>query len=702
MKINIYEQDNKKVNFKNPKKISVIIPNYNYENFIIERIDSVIRQTYPIYELIILDDKSPDNSVKVIEKKIKDIKNINVKFIKNEKNSGCVFSQWQKGLQNISGDYFWIAEADDSSDCHFLEEAMKNFENNNKLTLFYSESYKINEHNDITGNNLQDWCDIFHTGRWNNDYQNNGKDEIINYLSNNNTILNVSSLVWKMNDKYFDIFEQAKKFKVAGDWYIYTKVLEHGDIAFCSKSLNYFRKHSKSVSTTIKSSIEYKETYSIQSEIKKNYKLSDDILEKQRLRRQYMGYAEDKKNNGKKGNIAWVIPQLLKGSGGHRTIIQNVNALIDDGYKCDIYVGTDGLDKPVDLYNRINEYYGECHADVFNDWNFVKDYDIVIATAWNTVDPVIKSNCKKKLYFVQDYEPYFFPMGDNYVMAENTYKSDISCVTIGKWLTAKLQNEFGLNCSYFDFCADLNVYKPIKSIKKEDAICYVFQPEKPRRCDKIALKALQIVKQIKPEIKIYVYGSKKRIIRNLDVENLGIIPIEDCNKLYNKCKVGICMSASNPSRIPFEMMASGLPVVELYRDNNLYDFPSDGCLLADTNPEAIASTILEVLDNPKLQKSMSKNGVEYMKNKPLNKGFEQFITFVNNFYNIKTKNVSIDKSYTTEKFVALQSVIDISKKINKEVSYDTIVSQNCYKASLTRRAVRKAKRIIKKILRRGE
>ena len=85
-KIDIYKTQKKKLNIENPKKVSVIIPNYNYQKYIIERIDSILLQTYPIYEIIILDDCSTDNSVQIIEEKIKTIpKEIKVQFIKNEK-----------------------------------------------------------------------------------------------------------------------------------------------------------------------------------------------------------------------------------------------------------------------------------------------------------------------------------------------------------------------------------------------------------------------------------------------------------------------------------------------------------------------------------------------------------------------------------------------------------------------------------------
>lgn len=700
MKIDIYkDKDKEKINMN--KTISVIIPNYNYSKFIIERIDSILFQTIPINELIILDDASTDNSVEIINKKIADIKvnypNIKVKFIINEENSGgSVFSQWQKGLKEVTSDYFWIAEADDSSNCKFLETALNFFNRDKDLVLFYSESKTMDSKNKIQKNNCRDWMDIFNCGHWNEDYINNGKDEILNYLSSNNTILNVSSVVWKYDKTIYDIFEEAKDYKIAGDWYIYIKILENGKIGFSHYSLNYFRKHGKSVSTLEIRDKEYKEVYKIHQIIKNSYILSNDLIEKQRYRRYLMGYTENKNNNGTKGNVAWFVPALLKGSGGHRTIFQNVGALINEGYHCDVYIGDFNRHTPQELFKMINDYYGEFKGDVYADWNEpLKEYDVCVATAYNSAPIVNRIDCKKKMYFIQDFEPYFFPIGTDYIIAENTYKYNFYGITIGKWLSHKMRDEFNLKTNYFHFCADLNVYKKLDNIEKENSICFIFQPDKPRRCDIIALKALQIVKEIKPDINIYTYGSIPRVIANLHVDQLGIMPIEKCNELYNKCRVGICMSASNPSRIPFEMMAAGLPVVELYRDNNLYDFPDGGVMLADSTPEAIATAILKILDDEKLQEKMSKEGIKYMKDYPLEKGYEEFIDAFNNFFNNKNKKEDVIKqSYKKDMIIGNDDLNEISKKL-PEVSFNMPVQ----KTPIVKRALRKGKRIAKRIIR---
>lgn len=638
--------------------VAVIIPNYNYADFIEERIDSVLNQTYPISELIILDDASTDNSVRIIKDKIKQIKQdypkIEVKLIVNEKNSGgLVFSQWQKGLEKIKSDYFWIAEADDSADSHFLQTAMEKLERYPNAVLFHSKARLIDDKGITLDKDSMEWVDLWKSGRWNEDYFNNGEDEIKNYFSANNIILNVSGVIWKNQKILRKIFEEAKEFKVAGDWYIYVRVLESGDITYSAKPLNMYRKHDRgSASDTVGLSNEYREVLKIQDYIKEKYRLTDEQIEWQITRRKAMGMVENGYDQGKLGRIAWFVPGLPKGSGGHNTIIQNANRLVNHGYSCDLYIDEIEHKKPIELYKNVCDWYGEFRGDVYNEFELVKDYDMVVATQWATAAPVFRTKCNKKMYFIQDYEPWFYSMGEYHLEALQSYKYGFKNVSIGQWLPQKLKNEFDIKTAPFSFGADLDVYKRLKGTKKENAVCFIYQPDKPRRCSSWGITALKILQEKRPDVKIYLYGSEKLEVMNENVEHLGILSTKQCNELYNRCKVGLCISSSNPSRIPFEMMAAGLPVVDLYLENNLYDFPEDGCLLAEPDPRAIAAALIKILDDDKLRKSMSDSGEKYMKNYPLNRGFDEFETIVDKIINDKPIDYKAHKKIYNRKAIS--------------------------------------------------
>ena len=99
--------------------VSVIIPNYCHAQYLDQRIQSVLEQTYQNFEVIILDDKSTDNSLEVIDKYRSHPKV--AKVIINEVNSGSPFKQWERGINEASGDIIWIAESDDYCTPDFLE-----------------------------------------------------------------------------------------------------------------------------------------------------------------------------------------------------------------------------------------------------------------------------------------------------------------------------------------------------------------------------------------------------------------------------------------------------------------------------------------------------------------------------------------------------------------------------------------------------
>lgn len=85
----------------NKPLVSVIIPNYNHAQFLDERIQTVLNQTYQNFELIILDDKSTDNSLEVINK-YKNDPHVS-EIVVNEENSGSTFKQWHKGFELAKG-----------------------------------------------------------------------------------------------------------------------------------------------------------------------------------------------------------------------------------------------------------------------------------------------------------------------------------------------------------------------------------------------------------------------------------------------------------------------------------------------------------------------------------------------------------------------------------------------------------------------
>ncbi len=76
--------------------VSVIVPNYNHAPFLTGRIESILRQTFRDFELIILDDHSSDQSKQIISSYQGNPKVSNI--IYNDSNSGSPFRQWNKGI----------------------------------------------------------------------------------------------------------------------------------------------------------------------------------------------------------------------------------------------------------------------------------------------------------------------------------------------------------------------------------------------------------------------------------------------------------------------------------------------------------------------------------------------------------------------------------------------------------------------------
>lgn len=115
------------------KKISIIIPVYNSEEFLRTGLDSLIKQSYKNLELIIVNDGSPKNCKEIAEEYTK--KDKRIKYIEHEKNKG-LFQARITGFENSTGDYIAFLDADDYVSNDFYRELIEKAEETNSDIVF--------------------------------------------------------------------------------------------------------------------------------------------------------------------------------------------------------------------------------------------------------------------------------------------------------------------------------------------------------------------------------------------------------------------------------------------------------------------------------------------------------------------------------------------------------------------------------------
>lgn len=219
--------------------VSVIIPNYCHAKYLDQRIQTVLNQTYQNFEVIILDDCSPDNgaSKEVIEK-YRDNSHVS-HIVYNEQNSGSTFKQWQKGFELAKGDYIWIAESDDFCTTDMLQKLVNCISKYPDCAIAQTTSCYV----DSDGNPLApDW-----RPKGGMIYL-EGKSFIRKHLvCSNLNIPNASAVIFR-KDYAKSIPLDYQDYKASGDRLFWIYMCEKGGVCTLDEQLNYFRQHNNKVS----------------------------------------------------------------------------------------------------------------------------------------------------------------------------------------------------------------------------------------------------------------------------------------------------------------------------------------------------------------------------------------------------------------------------------------------------------------------
>lgn len=208
---------------------SVLIANYNNGRYIQEAIDSVLRQSYQHFEIIIVDDGSTDNSIEVINKMVRADSRIRV--FQNRNNSGVGFTK-NKCLQNVFGEIGGFLDPDDAIAPEALDIMVRKHLEYPQASLIYSTNFICDENLKIK-------------------YQSNETASIpqgFSYLT--------FSKIRPHSISHFASFKVSllkdigldSSLKKAIDQDQYLKLEEQGDILYIDKPLYYYRHHSANIS----------------------------------------------------------------------------------------------------------------------------------------------------------------------------------------------------------------------------------------------------------------------------------------------------------------------------------------------------------------------------------------------------------------------------------------------------------------------
>jgi glycosyltransferase involved in cell wall biosynthesis len=204
-------------------KFSILIAVYNAEEYIVECIESALCQNFTNFEVVICDDGSIDESLKLIERYKQ---NSRIRIFKNKENKGIGYTK-RMLIENSHGEYFGFLDADDFLDPNAISEVLLNFDD--EMSLIYTDSVIVN-----------------HLGKI---VKVGGRSKIIiNSLLEDSFNYPVFHFV-AINRAIYKLTTGIKPdLKTAEDLDLWLKLEEHGKLVFLKKQLYFYRIHNKGVS----------------------------------------------------------------------------------------------------------------------------------------------------------------------------------------------------------------------------------------------------------------------------------------------------------------------------------------------------------------------------------------------------------------------------------------------------------------------
>jgi len=252
-----------------------------------------------------------------------------------------------------------------------------------------------------------------------------------------------------------------------------------------------------------------------------------------------------------------------------------------------------------------------------NDLASVPQVDACVATFWSTAYYVLKNqSTKRKFYFLQDFEPMFYPAGSSSAQVEATYRFGFYGLTNTISLKELYEEQFDGRATFFNPCVDTSIFHPPQQRDwggehRPYTVFFYARPNFFRNGFELGSIALRKVKeQLGQRVRILSAGQNwNPADYGLEgvVENLGLLSYQQTAELYRTCDVGLAMMfTKHPSYLPFEFMASGCMVVSNVNSATKWLLKDgENCLLTNATASCISETIVRGLQDHDLRKQIA-------------------------------------------------------------------------------------------------
>jgi glycosyltransferase involved in cell wall biosynthesis len=315
--------------------------------------------------------------------------------------------------------------------------------------------------------------------------------------------------------------------------------------------------------------------------------------------------------------IAIVIPQFQFGSGGHSVLFQVISRLERRGHVCSIWLEDPfGFhERPIELVrDAVRADYAGVEAPFFHGFHDWMGADVVMATGWQTAYPVMGlDGCRARVYMVNDHEPEFYPTSIETHLAAATYRLGLPCLAGGgDWMARTLTERYGARVlDVVPYGID-EEYRPRPVERRTDTVVLYAREITPRRAVALGLMALEHVHRRRPGLRVVVFGDPTPPEAAFPYEHIGLASPGQLAWLYSEATVGVAFSMTNASLVPQDMLACGLPVVDVAGYGTEAVHGRDGAAeLAPFDDVAVAAAIERLLDDPGLRAERRRAGLEH-------------------------------------------------------------------------------------------